>query len=113
MARQKFIDEHRELPPADKRDTLSVRLSDFIRDLDGYEKNLLEDVELTEFADIIARQMEQHLKEPATTWVIDCLAYSTKSRTESDETATLGDYKTSQTLSWLGSSFPPGQVLRL
>ena len=83
MARQKFIDEHRELPPADKRDTLSVRLSDFIRDLDGYEKNLLEDVELTEFADIIARQMEQHLKEPATTWVIDCLAYSTKSRTES------------------------------
>ena len=83
MARQKFIDEHRELPPADKRDTLSVRLSDFIRDLDGSEKNLLEDVELTEFADIIARQMEQHLKEPATTWVIDCLAYSTKSRTES------------------------------
>lgn len=37
-ARQRFIDAHRDLPPADKRDTLSLRLSDFIRDLDGYEK---------------------------------------------------------------------------
>lgn len=36
--RQRFIDVHRDLPPADKRDTLSLRLSDFIRDLDGYEK---------------------------------------------------------------------------
>ena len=34
--RQRFIDAHRDLPPADKRDTLSLRLSDFIRDLDGY-----------------------------------------------------------------------------
>lgn len=40
--RQRFIDAHRDLPPADKRDTLSLRLSDFIRDLDGYEKSLLE-----------------------------------------------------------------------
>lgn len=67
MARQKFIDEHRDLSPADKRDTLSLRLSDFIRDLDGYEKNLLENVELTELVDITAEQMEQHLKDPATT----------------------------------------------
>ncbi len=42
MARQRFIDANRDLPPADKRDTLSLRLSDFIRDLDGYEKDLLE-----------------------------------------------------------------------
>lgn len=67
MARQRFIDEHRDLAPSDKRDTLSLRLSDFIRDLDGYEKNLLENVELTELADITAGQMEQHLKDPAAT----------------------------------------------
>ena len=41
LARQRFIEEKRELPPADKRDTLALRLSDFIRDLDGYEKDLL------------------------------------------------------------------------
>ena len=41
MARQRLIDANRDLPPADKRDTLSLRLSDFIRDLDGYEKALL------------------------------------------------------------------------
>lgn len=39
MARQRFIESKRELPPADKRDTLSLRLSDFIRDLSGYEKD--------------------------------------------------------------------------
>ena len=44
MARQRFIDANRDLPPADKRDTLSLRLSDFIRDLDGYEKDLLEKI---------------------------------------------------------------------
>ena len=41
IARQRFIDAHRDLPPADKRDTLALRLSDFIRDLDRYEKDLL------------------------------------------------------------------------
>ena len=41
IARQRFIESKRELPPADKRDTLSLRLSDFIRDLEGYEKSLL------------------------------------------------------------------------
>jgi len=75
IARQRFIDSHRDLAPADKRDTLSIRLSDFIRDLDGYEKNLLENVELTELADVTAEQMEQHLKDPATTQkLIDFLA---------------------------------------
>lgn len=38
IARQRFIDAHRDLSPADKRDTLALRLSDFIRDLDRYEK---------------------------------------------------------------------------
>ena len=36
LSRQRFIEAHREMPPADKRDTLSLRLSDFIRDLGGY-----------------------------------------------------------------------------
>lgn len=66
MARRRFIDANRDLPPADKRDTLSLRLSDFIRDLDGYEKDLLENVERTDLADVTAEQMEQHLGDPAT-----------------------------------------------
>ena len=75
MARQRFIDANRDLPPADKRDTLSLRLSDFIRDLDGYEKDLLENVERTDLADVTAEQMEQHLGDPATVQqLIDFLA---------------------------------------
>lgn len=65
MARQRFIDANRDLPPADKRDTLSLRLSDFIRDLDGYEKALLEKVGRTDFADMTAEQMEQAFSDPA------------------------------------------------
>jgi len=75
MARQRFIDANRDLPPADKRDTLALRLSDFIRDLDGYEKDLLENVERTDLADVTAEQMEQHLGAPATVQqLIDFLA---------------------------------------
>ena len=66
MARQRFIDANRDLSPADKRDTLALRLSDFIRDLDHYEKDLLENVERTDLADVTAEQMEQHLGDPAT-----------------------------------------------
>ena len=75
MARQRFIDANRDLPPADKRDTLALRLSDFIRDLDSYEKDLLENVERTDLADVTAEQMEQHLGDPATVQqLIDFLA---------------------------------------
>lgn len=66
MARQRFIDAHRDLPPADKRDTLSLRLSDFIRALDHYEKDLLKEVDRADLADVSAEQMEQLLSEPAT-----------------------------------------------
>lgn len=65
LSRQRFIEAHREMQPADKRDTLSLRLSDFIRDLDGYEKDLLEKVGRTDFADMTAEQMEQIFSEPA------------------------------------------------
>ena len=65
LSRQRFIEAHRELPPADKRDTLSLRLSDFIRDLDGYEKGLLSDVDRTDLTDVTAEQMEQQLSDPA------------------------------------------------
>jgi len=64
LSRQRFIEAHRELPPADKRDTLSLRLSDFIRDLDGYEKGLLSDVDRTDLADVTDAQMEQQLSDP-------------------------------------------------
>lgn len=66
LARQRFIEEKRELPPADKRDTLALRLSDFIRDLDGYEKSLLENVGRGDLADVTEGQMEQFFSEPAT-----------------------------------------------
>ena len=75
IARQRFIDAHRDLPPADKRDTLALRLSDFIRDLDGYEKDLLSVVERSDLADVTAEQMEQHLSDPSTVQqLIDFLA---------------------------------------
>ena len=75
MARQRFIDAHRDLPPADKRDTLALRLSDFIRDLDRYEKDLLSVVGRSDLADITAEQMEQQLSAPSTVQqLIDFLA---------------------------------------
>ena len=75
IARQRFIDAHRDLPPADKRDTLALRLSDFIRDLDRYEKDLLSVVERSDLADVTAEQMEQHLSDPSTVQqLIDFLA---------------------------------------
>ena len=66
LKRQRFIEEKRELPPADKRDTLALRLSDFIRDLDGYEKALLENIGRTDFSDVTEGQMEQSFSDPAT-----------------------------------------------
>ena len=75
IARQRFIDAHRDLPPADKRDTLALRLSDFICDLDRYEKDLLSVVERSDLADITAEQMEQQLSDPSTVQqLIDFLA---------------------------------------
>lgn len=75
IARQRFIDAHRDLPPADKRDTLALRLSDFIRDLGRYEKDLLSVVERSDLADVTAEQMEQHLSDPSTVQqLIDFLA---------------------------------------
>ena len=75
IARQRFIDAHRDLPPADKRDTLALRLSDFIRDLDRYEKDLLSVVGRSDLADVTAEQMEQHLSDPSTVQqLIDFLA---------------------------------------
>ena len=75
IARQRFIDAHRDLPLADKRDTLALRLSDFIRDLDRYEKDPLSVVGRSDLADITAEQMEQHLSAPSTVQqLIDFLA---------------------------------------
>ena len=42
-----------------------MRLSDFIRDLDGYEKGLLSEVGRTDFADMTSEQMETEIKNPA------------------------------------------------
>lgn len=52
-----------------------MRLSDFIRDLDRYEKDLLSAVERSDLADVTAEQMEQHLSDPSTVQqLIDFLA---------------------------------------
>ena len=75
IRRQVFIDSKRDLPPADKRDTLALRLSDFIRDLDRYEKDLLSVVGRSDLADVTVEQMEQHLSDPSTVQqLIDFLA---------------------------------------
>ena len=66
LARQRFIQSKQALSPADKRDSLALRLSDFIRDLDGYEKELLSQVNRTDLANINDRQMEEQLSDPAT-----------------------------------------------
>ena len=58
------VSAYGELPPADKRDTLALRLSDFIRDLDGYEKDLLGVIGCRDFADMPADLMEQTLQHP-------------------------------------------------
>ena len=68
LKRQRFIDSQRDLPPADKRDSLALRLSDFIRDLDGYEKALLENMGRSDLADVTDKQMEQQLSDPAAVW---------------------------------------------
>ena len=66
LARQRFIQSKQALSPADKRDSLALRLSDFIRDLDGYEKELLSQVNRTDLANINDRQMEEQFSDPAT-----------------------------------------------
>ena len=66
LVRQRFIQSKQEFSPADKRDSLALRLSDFIRDLDGYEKELLSQVNRTDLANINDRQMEEQLSDPAT-----------------------------------------------
>ncbi|MCD8089480.1 MAG: DUF3849 domain-containing protein [Clostridiales bacterium] len=63
---QKFIQSKSKLPPAEKRDSLSLRLSDFIRYLDGYEQGLLKEVGRTDLANISADEMETRLSEPET-----------------------------------------------
>ena len=65
LARQRFIQSKQALSPVDKRDSLALRLSDFIRDLDGYEKELLSQVNRTDLANINDRQMEEQLSDPA------------------------------------------------
>ena len=75
LKRQRFIEEKKELPPADKRDSLALRLSDFIRDLDGYEKALLENVGRSDLTDVTDGQMEQNLSDTAAVQqLIDFLA---------------------------------------
>lgn len=62
--RQQFINQNRDVPTAEKRDTLALRLSDFIRDMPGYEKKFLDDYGLQEISSVNADEMKPHLQNP-------------------------------------------------
>ncbi len=62
--KQKFIDSARDLPPAEKKDSLPQRLTDFIRYLDGYERDILEEYGLSELKDSALEKVEALLQNP-------------------------------------------------
>lgn len=62
--KQKFIDFTRDLPPAEKRDSLPQRLTDFIRYLDGYERDILDEYGLSELKEDSREKVEALLQSP-------------------------------------------------
>ena len=63
--KERFIDSMATVPPAEKRDTLSLRLSDFISGLGRYEKGYLGEYGLSDIADAAnAGQIDALLKDP-------------------------------------------------
>jgi hypothetical protein len=66
--KEAFIDKMAKEPNAEKRDSLSLRLSDFINGLERYEKNYLEKHGLEEFADAVSiEQIDALLQDPRQT----------------------------------------------
>jgi len=65
--KQRFIDSVANLPPAEKRDTLPLRLSDFLNYLENYEKNYLDKNDLSELRDTNAEQIATLLQNPLKT----------------------------------------------
>ena len=66
-AKIEAIDAAAKLPPAEKRDTLTSRLADFLNFLEPYEKSYLEKHGLLELADTNAAQIEELLRNPQKT----------------------------------------------
>lgn len=64
VKKQGFIDSVADLPPAEKRGSLLQRLTDFIRYLDGYERDILDEHGLTELKADSLEQIEAHLQSP-------------------------------------------------
>ena len=63
--KERFIDEMAALPPAEKRDTLSLRLADYLNGLERYEKEYLVKHGLSEIADATnTAQIDALLKNP-------------------------------------------------
>lgn len=62
--KQKFIDSTKDLPPAEKRDSLPQRLTDFIRYLDGYERDILDEYGLSELKENSLEKVEALLQNP-------------------------------------------------
>ena len=77
ISRQKndFMDSAADLPPAEKRDSLSLRLADYLNGLEGYEKKYLEKHGLSELSDTSAGFMDEFLSDPKKVGhLIDALA---------------------------------------
>ena len=77
ISRQKndFIDSAADLPPAEKKDSLSLRLADYLNGLEGYEKKYLEKHGLSELSDTNAGFMDELLSDPKKVGqLIDALA---------------------------------------
>ncbi len=64
--KERFIESVADLPPAEKRDTLSLRLTDYLNGLEGYEKKYLQDI--PDIADAVSTaQIEAIFRDPQRT----------------------------------------------
>ena len=62
--KQTFIDAVKDLPPAEKRDSLPQRLTDFITYLDGYERDILDEYDLPELKENSLETVRDYLQSP-------------------------------------------------
>ena len=62
-----FLDSVSALPPAEKRDTLSLRLAHYLNQLEGYEKKYLDKFGLAELATTNADQVDAVFQNPQKT----------------------------------------------
>ena len=79
--KQKFIDSVAELPPAEKRDSLPQRLTDFVRYLDGYERDILDEYDLSELKENSLEKVQAYLQSPEKVTQLFAFLNAVKGRT--------------------------------